>query len=83
MRSSRPPLCCASRCSGASAFAAQSGPVVARAASVTGAAVVLHAGSGASFGLSAGFLLNPGDRIDTRGGGRVVIDLSDGSMVVV
>ncbi len=29
------------------------------------------------------FLLNPGDRVDTRSGGRVVIDLSDGSMVVV
>jgi len=27
--------------------------------------------------------LNPGDQVDTRGGGRVVIDLSDGSMVVV
>ena len=27
--------------------------------------------------------MNPGDRIDTRGGGRVVIDLSDGSMVVI
>jgi hypothetical protein len=33
--------------------------------------------------LTAGFILNPGDRIDTRGGGRVVIDLSDGSIVVV
>ncbi len=33
--------------------------------------------------LTAGYILNPGDRVDTRGGGRVVIDLSDGSMVVV
>jgi hypothetical protein len=33
--------------------------------------------------LTAGFLLNPGDRVDTRNGGRVVIALSDGSMVVV
>ena len=36
-----------------------------------------------TFTLSAGFQLTPGDRIDTRGGGRVVIDLSDGSMVVI
>ncbi len=68
---------------GAGRLAAQSGPVVARAASVTGAAVVFTASSGSSFGLSPGFLLNPGDRVDTRSGGRVVIDLSDGSMVVV
>ncbi len=33
--------------------------------------------------LTAGYILNPGDRIDTRGGGKVVIDLSDGSMVMV
>ena len=33
--------------------------------------------------LTAGYILNPGDRVDTRGGGKVVIDLSDGSMVVV
>ncbi len=68
---------------GAGRIAAQSGPVVARAASVTGAAVVFTGSSGSSFGLSPGFLLNPGDRVDTRSGGRVVIDLSDGSMVVV
>ena len=38
----------------------------------------------APFALDArAIVLNPGDRIDTRGGGRVVIDLSDGSMVVV
>jgi FecR protein len=61
--------------------AAQVGAVVARAASVTGTAVV--SGSAGSFSLSAGFQLNPGDRVDTRSGGRVVIDLSDGSMVVV
>jgi len=64
-------------------LAAQSSLLAARAASVTGAAVVITGNSGSSFGLSAGFLLNPGDRVDTRGGGRVVIDLSDGSMVVV
>jgi hypothetical protein len=57
-------------------------PVMARAASVSGSAVVSTAGSGSWFPLSSGFLLNPGDRIETRDG-RVVIDLSDGSMVVV
>lgn len=64
-------------------LAAQTGPVVARAASVTGTAMVFTGSAGSSFGLSAGFLLNPGDRVDTRSGGRVVIDISDGSMVVV
>src|SRR6516165_9218155 len=61
---------------------AQSGPVVARAASVSGPSVLSNA-SVAAVGLTPGYILNPGDRIDTRGGGRVVIDLSDGSMVVV
>lgn len=60
---------------------AQGGPVVARAASVSGPSVLTNA-SGA-IGLTPGYILNPGDRIDTRGGGQVVIDLSDGSMVVV
>jgi hypothetical protein len=61
---------------------AQSTAVVARAAGVTGKAILLSPGS-APLALSAGYILNPGDQIDTRGGGRVVIDLSDGSMVVV
>ena len=61
---------------------AQSTPVVARAASVTGQALMVTNGSN-PFVLTPGYILNPGDRIDTRGGGRVVIDLSDGSMVVV
>ncbi|MGD0772992.1 MAG: FecR family protein [Candidatus Solibacter sp.] len=67
-----------------SAFSAhaQSTPVVARAAGVTGQAVLVTPGL-APLVLTAGYILNPGDRIDTRGGGRVVIDLSDGSMVVV
>ena len=60
----------------------QSSPVVARAAGVTGQAILLTPGL-APLALTAGYILSPGDRIDTRGGGRVVIDLSDGSMVVV
>jgi hypothetical protein len=67
------------------AVQAQTSPVVARAASVTGRAVLLSGDAPGSLGLvlTPGYILNPGDRIDTRGGGRVVIDLSDGSMVVV
>jgi hypothetical protein len=61
---------------------AQSAPVIARASGVTGQAVLLSPGL-SPLVLTAGYILNPGDRIDTRGGGRVVIDLSDGSMVVV
>jgi hypothetical protein len=67
--------------SAASSYA-QSTPVVARASGVTGQAVLLTPGL-APLVLTAGYILNPGDRIDTRGGGRVVIDLSDGSIVVV
>src|SRR6185312_15323700 len=62
--------------------AAQSTPVLARASSVTGSAVLLSPGL-SPLALTPGYILNPGDRIDTRGGGKVVIDLSDGSMVVV
>ena len=61
---------------------AQSTSVVARTSAVTGQAV-LRAPGLQPLALTAGYVLNPGDRIDTRGGGRVVIDLSDGSMVVV
>ena len=68
-------------CSAVSSYA-QSTPVVARASGVTGQAVLLSPGL-APLALTAGYILNSGDRIDTRGGGRVVIDLSDGSMVVV
>ena len=67
-------LCCVA--------AAQTSPIVARAASVTGRAALSSAGAPA-FALTSGYLLNPGDLVDTRGGGRVVIDLSDGSMVIV
>ncbi len=60
----------------------QSTDVVARATGVSGRAFLTE-GTGSLVPLTAGYILNPGDRIDTRGGGRVVIDLSDGSMVVV
>ena len=57
--------------------------MVARAASVSGPVTLTSADGTPPFALTRGYGLSPGDRIDTRGGGRVVIDLSDGSMVVV
>ena len=60
----------------------QSGAVEARVASVRGRAVL----SGNARGLSdmaRGIVLAPGDEVDTRGGGRVTIELSDGSLVIV
>jgi hypothetical protein len=60
---------------------AQTGPVVARAASIAGRPLLSN--TALSVPLTPGYILNPGDRVDTRGGARVVIDLSDGSMVVV
>jgi hypothetical protein len=55
--------------------------VDARVASVKGTA--LRRNNQRSFILARGDSLNPGDEVDTRGGGRVVIDLTDGSVVVV
>lgn len=61
---------------------AQSSAVEARVTSVNGGATLSGNGrSGAR--LVRGAILAPGHEIDTRGGGRVVIDLSDGSQVVV
>lgn len=61
---------------------AQTSPIIARAVSVNGP-VALSSAGGPAFALTGGYPLNPGDLVDTRGGGRVVIDLSDGSMVIV
>ena len=36
-----------------------------------------------AFALTPGYMLSPGDRVDTRGGGRLVIGLNDGSLVIV
>jgi hypothetical protein len=55
--------------------------VDARVASVKGTA--LRRNNQRAFILARGDALNPGDEIDTRGGGRVVIELTDGSVVVV
>src|SRR5580658_10855256 len=57
--------------------------VLARVASVSGR-VSLSGGNGASaVALAPGNELTPGVRVDTRGGGRIVIELTDGSMIVV
>ena len=67
----------------AGALGAQSVVTDARATSVTGHAMVSNGNGVTPFALTRGFGLNPGDRVDTRGGGQVVIELNDGSMVVV
>lgn len=63
--------------------AAQTSPVVARAAGVTGRVMLSNGNGLPPLALTRGYALNPGDRVDTRGGGRLVVELSDGSMVVV
>jgi hypothetical protein len=56
---------------------------MARVASVSGR-VSLSSGNGVStLMLTPGNELGPGDRVDTRGGGQLVIELTDGSMIVV
>ncbi|HEV7843772.1 MAG TPA: FecR family protein, partial [Pyrinomonadaceae bacterium] len=59
-----------------------SAPVEARVASVRGQAALTGNGRAAT-GLARGVVLAPGDTVDTRGGGRVSIELSDGSLVIV
>jgi hypothetical protein len=66
-----------------SAGTAQNTSPVARASSVSGRALLFNSGATVPTALTAGYILIPGDRVDTRGGGRVVIELSDGSMVIV
>jgi len=61
---------------------AQNSAVEARVTSVSGKAMISGNGRG-NVKLARGAILTPGDEIDTTGGGRVVIDLSDGSQVVV
>lgn len=56
--------------------------VEARVTSVRGRA--MFSGNGrAESDLTRGVVLAPGDTIDTRGGGRVSIELSDGSLIIV
>jgi hypothetical protein len=55
----------------------------ARVASVTGPVLLSSGNSATTVTLTPGYDLGPGDRVDTHGGGRVVIELTDGSMIVV
>jgi FecR protein len=61
---------------------AQTPPVEARVASVSGSTIRSSTLSPAQ-PVQRGDVLSPGDEIDTRGGGHVVIELSDGSVVIV
>ena len=57
-------------------------PVEARIASVSGS-VLLSSGAQVPTPAKRGDVLFPGEEIDTRGGGRLTIELTDGSLVVV
>jgi hypothetical protein len=57
-------------------------PVEARIASVSGAALVSNGGP-APTAAQRGDVLFPGEEIDTRGGGHLTIELTDGSLVLV
>jgi FecR protein len=61
---------------------AQVAPVEARIASVSGAALVSNGGQ-APAAAQRGDVLFPGEEIDTRGGGHLTIELTDGSLVLV
>ena len=61
---------------------AQGAAVEARVASVSGR-VLVSGPARPTLALARGRSLAPGDEIDTRGGGRLVIELSDGSQVIV
>jgi len=61
---------------------AQATPVEARISSVSGSALVLD-GTPTPSEAKRGDVLQPGQEIDTRGGGHLTIELSDGSLVIV
>lgn len=61
---------------------AQRAVVEARVSSASGSATLSGNGQNGTR-LVRGIILAPGHEIDTRGGGRVVIDLSDGSQVIL
>ncbi len=56
---------------------------VARVSGVSGTALLSSGNSAPALTLMPGYELGPGDKVDTHGGGRVVIELTDGSMIVV
>ncbi|MBL8191583.1 MAG: FecR domain-containing protein [Acidobacteria bacterium] len=56
-------------------------PVEARVASINGNVIRLNRTT--RFTVRRGDVLSPGDELDTRGGGRVTIQLTDGSLIVI
>ena len=60
----------------------QGGSMEARVTSVRGRAVLSRQASAPS-DIARGVMVEPGDEIDTRAGGRVAIELGDGSLVIV
>ena len=63
-------------------MSAQSSGVEARVAGVRGGALITRSARPATT-IAPGLVLLPGDKVDTRTGGRVTIELSDGSLVTV
>jgi hypothetical protein len=61
---------------------AQGGSLEARVTSVHGHALISRQ-AGAPSDIARGVTVEPGDEIDTRAGGRVAIELGDGSLVIV
>jgi len=61
---------------------AQGGSIEARVTSVRGHALISRQASAPS-DIARGVIVEPGDQIDTRAGGRVAIELGDGSLVIV
>jgi FecR protein len=57
--------------------------VLARASSVSGRVLLTNGNGASALTPVPGYVLGPGDRLDTRGGGQIVIELTDGSMIVV
>jgi hypothetical protein len=66
----------------ASGINAQSSQVEARVTEVSGVAICANVASQPR-PVQRGEQVSPGDEIDTRGGGRVVIDMVDGSVIIV
>lgn len=61
---------------------AQGGSIDARVTNVRGHALISRQANGPA-DIARGVMVEPGDQIDTRAGGRVTIELGDGSLVVI
>jgi hypothetical protein len=61
---------------------AQGGSIEARVTNVRGHALISRQANAPS-DIARGVMVEPGDQIDTRAGGRVTIELGDGSLVII